>query len=280
MIKQPNMKMIGLFVSISLVSLFLMLAYFLKSKFDTNESTVVMYFDESVKGLDVGAPVLFKGVKIGEISEIRLTANLKTMQFLIPVYAKIYNGRSLITDTRDERERLNKFIADGLRAQLAINSVITGQLLIELDMFPKSKLTLHSDAANGIYEIPTIGSPFSEISKSLQVMPITQIAQDVHNITQALNQELPPLLKKMNSTLDTFDHILNENKKNTAIMVTELGHAAQNVGGAAQSFDLVVGENAASIAAMLESLNAAAASMKNLTDYLQMYPNAIITGKE
>ena len=273
------MKLIGLFVSIGLISMFLMFAYFLKSKFSDDESTVVMYFDESVKGLDVGAPVLFKGVKIGEVSGVRLQANLHTLQFLIPVYAKIYNGRSLITDTHDEKERLDKFIRDGLRAQLAINSVITGQLLIELDMFPNSKAVLHEQAKNEL-EIPTIGSPFSEISKSLQVMPITQIASDVHNITQTLNKELPPLLKRMNSTMDTFDHILKENKNNTAKMVSELGNAAQNVGGAAQSFDLMVGENAAGIAAMIESFSAAAASLKNLTDYLQMYPNAVITGKE
>ena len=108
-------------------------------------------------------------------------------------------------------------------------------------MFPNSKAVLHEQAKNEL-EIPTIGSPFSEISKSLQVMPITQIASDVHNITQTLNKELPPLLKRMNSTMDTFDHILKENKNNTAKMVSELGNAAQNVGGAAQSFDLMVGD--------------------------------------
>ncbi|MCM1324297.1 MAG: MlaD family protein [Acetobacter sp.] len=272
MIKQPNMKLIGLFISVSLVALFLMFAYFLKSKFSDNETTVVMYFDESVKGLDTGAPVLFKGVKIGEVSSVRLRANLKNMKFLIPVYAKIYNGKSLITDTSDERERLNQFISHGLRAQLAINSVITGQLLVELDMFPDSKAILHEEAG-GAYEIPTIPSPFAEISKSLQVMPITKIAQDVHNITQTLDKELPPLLKQMNMTLDTIDNILLENKNNTAKMV-------ENVGGAAQAIDSLVDENAASIAAMIESFSSAAASMKNLTDYLQMYPNALITGKD
>ncbi len=279
MVKQPNLKMIGLFVSIGLLSLFLMLAYFLKSKFSDNESIVVMYFDESVKGLDVGAPVLFKGVKIGEVTEVRLQANLQTMQFLIPVYAKIYNGKSLITNNRDERARLDKFIQDGLRARLAINSVITGQLLVELDMFPKSKIVLHEEAKNQ-FEIPTIGSPFAEISKSIQVMPITQIADDVHNITQTLDKELPPLLSKMNSTLDTVDYILKENKNNTTKMVAEFGTAAQNVGGAAKSLDLIMGENASQFSTLIETLTAAANSLKNLTDYLQMYPSSIITGKE
>lgn len=272
MIKEPNMKLIGLFISVSVAAFILLFGYFLKSKFNDNETTVVMFFDESVKGLEVGAPVLFKGVKIGEVSSVRLRANLKTMQFLIPVYAKIYNGKSLITDTDDEQERLNKFIKSGLRAQLAINSVITGQLLIELDMFPKTPVILH-EQAKGNYEIPTISSPFAEISKSLQVMPVAKIAQDVHNITQSLNQELPPLLQKMNSTLSTVDTILKENRDNTQVMF-------ENVGGAAQSIDALVGENAESISAMIESFSAAAASMKNLTDYLQMYPNALITGKD
>lgn len=272
MTKTPNMKLIGLFVSVSILALFLMFAYFLKSKFNDNETTVVMYFDESVKGLDVGAPVLFKGVKIGEVSSVRLRANLKTMKFFIPVYAKIYNGKSLITDTHDERERLNSFIKNGLRAQLAINSVITGQLLIELDMFPHTKAVLHEDDEDS-YEIPTINSPFAEISRSLQVMPVAKIAQDVHNITQTLNKELPPLLDQISSTLDTFEAILAQNKENTAKMV-------ENVGGAAQAVDSLVGENAENISAMIESFSSAATSMKNLTDYLQMYPNAIITGKE
>ena len=279
MVRQPNLKMIGLFVSIGLLSLFLLLAYFLKSKFSDNESIVVMYFDESVKGLDVGAPVLFKGVKIGEVTEVRLQANLQNMQFLIPVYAKIYNGKSLITNSHDERAKLDKFIQDGLRARLAINSVITGQLLIELDMFPKSKIILHEEAKNQ-FEIPTIGSPFAEISKSIQVMPITQIADDVHDITQTLDRELPPLLSKMNSTLDTVDYILKENKNNTTKMVAEFGTAAQNVGGAAKSIDSLMAENAAQISTLIDSLTAAANSLKNLTDYLQMYPSSIITGKD
>lgn len=279
MIKQPNMKLTGLFICCALAALVLMFAYFLKSKFNNNETTVVMFFDESVKGLDVGAPVLFKGVKIGEVESVKLKANLHTMQFLIPVYAKIYNGKSLITDTEDERIRLNKFIADGLRAQLAINSVITGQLLIEMDMYPNTPAVLHNEAA-GEYEIPTINSPFAELSKSLQVMPLAKIAQDIHSITQTLDKELPPMMRRMNSTLDTFDTILKENKNNTAVMVEQFGTAAQSVGGAAQSFESLVGENAESIAAMIESFSAAAASMKNLTDYLQMNPSAIITGKD
>lgn len=279
MIKQPNMKMIGLFMCLSALAMVLVLGFFFKSRFNSNETKVVMYFDESTKGLDVGAPVLFKGVKIGEVSEIKIEANLKNMTFLIPVYAKIYNGRSLVNDDGDEKEILNTLIDDGLRAQLSVNSMITGQLLVELDMFPDTIAIVHEEDED-IYEIPTISSPFAEISKSLKVMPVAKIAQDIHHITQSLNKGLPPLLEKLNNTLDVVDEILIENKNNTAKMVREIGEAADEVGGAAEALDLMIEENAVSVGQMIESFNAAAQSMKNLTDYLQMYPNAIITGKD
>ena len=68
-------------------------------------------------------------------------------------------------------------------------------------------------------------------------------------------------------------YIFPVNKDNTAKMVKDLGDAAE-------TFDNLVENNAENIEAMIESFNLAAQSMKNLTDYLQMYPNSIITGKE
>lgn len=272
MIKQPNMRLIGIFITVCVAVVIFTLGYFLKSKFSSNETTVVMYFDESVKGLEVGAPVLFKGVKIGEVSSVRLKANLKTMKFLIPVYAKIYNGKSLVTDTENEHERLNRFIEAGLRAQLAINSMITGQLLIELDMHPDTEVDLHTEAGNN-FEIPTINSPFAAISKRLQVIPVAKIAQDIHNITKSVEKELPPLLKHMNDTLSTVNNILNENKSNTTQMVGQ-------VTSTAQTLDALLSENSSNITTMIDNISAAATSMKNLTDYLQINPSSIITGKD
>ncbi|MBQ2886579.1 MAG: MCE family protein [Alphaproteobacteria bacterium] len=274
MVKQPNMKLIGLFICCSALAILLMFGYFVKSKFDTDEALVVMYFDESVKGLDVGAPVLFKGVKIGEVSEVKLLANLQTMKFLITVYAKIYHGKSLVINRKDKEEEWDRFIKEGLRARLAINSVITGQLLIELDMLPETKVLLHKTLHDSdIFEIPTLSSPFTEISKSLQIMPINRIMQNINVLTEALSSDIPPFVTKMSSTLDTFDTILKENRNNTAKMVEEFGAVAQGI-------DNMLTENATNISATINSMNEAAQSMKNLTDYLQMYPNAIITGKE
>ena len=279
MIKQPNMKLIGLFVVISILSLIFMFGYFFKSRFNENDTTVVMFFDESVQGLDVGAPVLFKGVKIGEVTSVKLIFNLKKRNSLISVYAKIYDNKSLITDTTDENERLERFIEDGLRAQLEVNSIITGQLLIELDLRPDTKVILHPEEAHHVHEIPTIASPIEELSKSLQEMPISKIVQDIHHITQTLDTNLPHLLEEMTATVKTLGELLGESKSGTPGALGQINKTATDVGKMAQTLDNFVGENSSSISAMIESFSAAAVSLKNLTDYLQINPSAVITGK-
>ena len=180
----------------------------------------------------------------------------------------------LVTNKNDRKEEWDRFINEGLRARLAINSVITGQLLIELNMLPDTKVVLRKMPKDSdIFEIPTLNSPFAEISKSLQVMPINRIMQNINSLTESLSADVPPFLVKLNAALDTFDTILNENKNSTTRMVNEFGAVAK-------SMDNLLTDNSASIANTIDSLNEAAQSMKNLTDYLQMYPSAIITGKE
>jgi len=279
MIKQPNMKLIGTFITASCLILLLLLGYLLKSTFTSYDIPIVMYFDESVKGLDVGSPVLFKGVKVGEVTSVKIKANYDTMKFMIPVYAKIYNNETLSEGSKVERKNLDILIKDGLRARLAVSSMITGQLLIELDFFPKTEVVLHENARKK-FEIPTIDSPFAELSKSLQVIPITQIAQEIHSVTQALEKDLPPILEDLHQTVAALNGILNENKDGTAPLIKQFSGAAANISGAAKSFKSVVGENADNFTRMLDSMSAAATSMKNLTDYLQMNPSAIVTGKD
>jgi paraquat-inducible protein B len=201
------------------------------------------------------------------------------MTFLIPVYAKLYNDETLSEDSKDERKRLDILIKDGLRARLAVNSMITGQLLIELDLFPKTEAVLHEVSRNE-FEIPTIDSPFAEFSKTLQVIPISKIAQDIHHITNSLQKDLPPLLQHLDSVVKTIDIVLKENQKDAAGMLDNFGKAAINLSKLSRSLNASLGENSNDFSIMIENFSAAAASLKNLTDYLQMHPNALIIGKD
>ena len=94
--KNPNEKMIGLFLLIGLIAFFGIAGKFMADKIiSQDDEQVVMYFDESVKGLSVGSPVVFKGVEIGKVSKIELRAALDSMDFSIPVYARMLPNQDI-----------------------------------------------------------------------------------------------------------------------------------------------------------------------------------------
>ena len=102
----------------------------------------VMFFQDSVDGLSPGAPVKLDGVKIGEVIDVHLEWDPQAVTFRIPVTVEVISGQSQkygggeLVLTGDIRERLKKLIDKGLRASLATESFITGQLEIELGFFP------------------------------------------------------------------------------------------------------------------------------------------------
>ena len=76
--QEKTYKMVGFFVVIGFISFIAIIYNYLSYKFSTDESNyVVMYFDESIQGLNVGSPVMFKGVEIGKVAKIRLLTNIK-----------------------------------------------------------------------------------------------------------------------------------------------------------------------------------------------------------
>jgi paraquat-inducible protein B len=121
-----------------------------------------MYFDESVKGLSVGAPVLFQGVQIGSVTSIVLQVDPVKMQTHIPVIIEYEPEKFQVATAgqkihRDPLKNISKLIDMGLRAQLVMQSFITGQLMIQLDFHPDTPVVL-KDINKDYIEIPTIPS--------------------------------------------------------------------------------------------------------------------------
>ena len=87
--KEPNKKMIGLFLLIGLALFAIITFHFFQNKFADNKNQVVMFFEESITGLNVGAPIVFKGVQIGQVTGIGIVTDLQTLEFNIPVTAKM-----------------------------------------------------------------------------------------------------------------------------------------------------------------------------------------------
>jgi paraquat-inducible protein B len=130
----------------------------------------VMFFEDSVRGLAVGAPVEFKGIKVGSVIDVRLEHDEKSGAFRIPVLVELEPER--ISDRgermkRAPREAFQALVKQGLRARLQTGSLLTGQLFVELDMHPKSPLRL-AGVARGEPELPTLRGNFEQMSVSLK----------------------------------------------------------------------------------------------------------------
>jgi paraquat-inducible protein B len=138
--KEPNKRMIGIFMVSGIAVLMATFLVFINEKFfSTDGKLVVMYFEESINGLNEGAPVVFKGVKIGKVVSIDLIANSDNLTFSIPVYVRMEPRKNIRGSEFDTRVKvLDELINKGLRARLTMQSFLTGLLMIELEMLPNT----------------------------------------------------------------------------------------------------------------------------------------------
>jgi len=150
---------------------------------DTRE--VVMFFEGSVGGLQVGAPVTFRGVAVGEVSGIQIVYDSENTEFRIPVAAQIYPDRFQKIAPSPKRLTAQELMDMGLRAQLQLQSLITGQLSIQLDFFPDTPVKLVGAEKAGfssrVQEIPTIPTPIQKIEKSIQQVPLDEVIRDARD---------------------------------------------------------------------------------------------------
>ena len=184
MSKPVNKTMIGLFVVGAIALVVVAIGVLGSGKLFKVSTPYVMVFEGSVKGLDVGSPVVFRGVKIGSVSSIRMRADYATKAFTILVYTDFDPSKIEIVNmdkatakeiTRQDRyANMRELIARGLRAQLEMQSIVTGQLQIALDFFP-DKPAVYADVIKTVEEIPTIPTPLQQLTKKLESLPIEDI---------------------------------------------------------------------------------------------------------
>ena len=255
--KEPHKKLIGFFI---LVGFALLIGLISKSVFDkvfTNEeNVVVMYFDESVKGLNVGSSVVFKGVEIGKVSKIQLIADPKNLDFSIPVYARFSPNQDLAQSDKspwEKRRAISAFIQKGLRARLITQSYLTGQLMIELEMLPDTPIVL-KEKNTAILEIPTVLSPIGELSKGFQNLPIRRTLETFNSILSQMDDELPRILPQFAQIGERLNKLIEQNAPLTADTLNTVNETLYDISDAAKA-------------------------LRNFADYIERHPEAILKGK-
>ncbi len=210
MSKKASKTLIGTFVLGALVLIVVGVVIFGGGKFFKKTVEFVMFFDGSVKGLQIGAPVAFRGVKIGEVTDIALQVNMKDLSVLIPVYVEL-DPSAFRTHVRPWKkyQYSQALINKGLKGRLEMQSFVTGQLMIGLDFYPNRPI--HLVGLDKKYpEIPTIPTTMEELAKTLQELPIKDITRKLDSVLEGMNEivhspDLRGSIASMNVMLKDID---------------------------------------------------------------------------
>jgi paraquat-inducible protein B len=322
--KRASKTVIGIFVVSALALVVAAVLIFGSGDFLKERYKFVLFFQDSVKGLNVGAPVVFLGVKIGEVTDISVIQDPLKSSFYIQVIVELTSGKVKQSITKKSGgvkeiyEYCNQLIKQGLRAELGLQSVVTGQLQIELNFYPKEKAIFVGENEQ-CQEIPTIPSKFEKLTKTLENLPIKEIVdkvssslnridallespeimetlqstklamKDARKVFYNINKQFLPLLNKLNVVLESYSALaqnmdqqigpLSSNFQELVKMVTEASKQADKT---LMSIENVVGENSITtveLTTTLKEFSSAARSIRNLADYLNRHPESIVRGK-
>ncbi len=237
MSKRANPKMVGLFVLGALALAVVAVLAFGGADLFTPRKVFVAYFPGSVKGLSVGAPVSFRGVQIGHVSDVLVTIAPKTKQIEIAVLMTVRPDRIRYGGKAKEIKSLKfeELLKEGLRAQLVVQSLVTGQLMIELDFHPDAPLRLVGGMPQ-YPEIPTVPSDLDAFLARFKELPIDKVAHQVTEILDAVqqfvqSQELKNTLESLRSAARHLDSLLGEVRRQIVPLLkntdTLVGHSDQ-----------------------------------------------------
>jgi paraquat-inducible protein B len=284
------------------------LVVFGSGKFFQKTVKCVMYFEESVKGLSVGAPVLFQGVQIGSVISVVLQVDPVKMKTNIPVIIEYEPNKFQVAGSqemlRDPRKNISKLIEQGLRAQLGMQSFITGQLIIELNFFPDTPVVLKNIDKEYI-EIPTIPSTSAKLADALEKLDLKGLEKHLESTLAGIdrfvnNPDLAASVRALKNTLQDASKLVTRVDRQVDPLATDVKKTVKEVGKLASNIDARVGglttgfdttmsaakgvlsqdsplmvelENA------LKEISAMSRSIRQLTNYLDQHPEALIRGK-
>jgi len=239
---------------------------------------ITMRFNQSTRGLAKGALIDFKGTEIGIVEEVQLDVDRQQLRFYTSVQATLYPERlgeifsSMPNENRTSEhvaQSLGWFIQRGMRAQLRTANILSGQLYIALDEFPKAPKVASVKSTLPL-DIPTVASDdlgkiqeqVSSIVAKIDKMPIEEIGKELNTALRQLTQftqsldktvvpELNATMKQLRKSLKDFDSLIEPGSPMTS------------------QFDTLVQE-----------LTRTSRSLRQLTDSIQSQPDSVIMGRK
>jgi paraquat-inducible protein B len=191
----------------------------------------VVFFEGSVAGLDIGAPVTFRGVRVGSVQHVALHLSFDG-RARIPVTVELLPGQ-VVLEGEDVRRGtgLERFVAAGLRAQLVQQSFVTGQLRIDLDFRPGTPAATVEADTGGLPQIPALPSDLERLRATLAEVPVQDLARtaqrvlhSVERLAGTLEAELGPLLGSARGGVDAATQTLGTTEQAVVRLQADVSH--------------------------------------------------------
>lgn len=218
--KQASRTVIGAFVVGAIALAVAGILVFGSGKLLSKQARFVMFFGGSLKGLQVGAPVVMQGVKIGEVTDIYVMADPATLEFYNPVFVAIDPGKIRVAGQETTTWKMRKeeysdyqaLMKKGMKAQLVLQSYVTGQLWIGLGLYPDKPVRLVG-MIKDVPEIPTIPPTLDELEKTIGELPVKQIVWKLDNVITGIDRlvnspELHRTVVNLEKATGDFDRLV------------------------------------------------------------------------
>lgn len=319
MSRTANPVAVGAFVLGTLLLAVLLVVFFSDGRLFGAHERYVLLYDSSIKGLNVGAPVTIKGVKIGQVAEIKASMDTDTLSVLNTVTIEI-DPDALERNGSNKRgdELMEDLIEHGLRAQLRLQSLLTGLLYVDVDFHP-GKLAQYKKVKTAHKQIPTIPTGLEQLTQDLETIDVNKLGENFQQIVDGVNKLInDPNLQHMGASieetlvsvrgaadqlrmqsarletrlaplLDNGDRLLGEfsdavpqltGKLDTTLAA--LNRAAGQLEQAAGNTTYLTSEDSPllyRIDTAATNVNAAAEQVRRLTDMLERQPETLLFGK-
>lgn len=310
---RANPKIVGAFIIGGSLLLLLAIGALVSGRFFTKSTSFCVFFPESVRGLQIGSPVTFRGVPLGQVTSIEAyMTGKKDVSIDIQVtfqvdLERIHDPSGVVRQLRQmaPAEAAKALAEEGLRAELQSTSLVTGQLYIDLDFHPEAPPRI-VDVPTRYPQLPTaptkmqqLGDRIQRLSTALADLPVETIARNVIETLAAVrdlarNPDIARALasagaagKDLSRTLGSVDRLVSEvrgkvNAVDVVAVVTELRLTLQEAQkGLSQIQATLAGTGGAQreLSHALSEVARAAAAVRTLAEYLERNPSALVEGK-
>jgi paraquat-inducible protein B len=302
MSRRANPIWVGAFVLGAIVLAVIAVGVFGSGRLFRETHPFVLYFQGSVNGLDIGAPVKFKGVEVGSVQRIMVRFEPTAGEVSIPVFIELDAEKLARAGVHVEfsPDAIHTAIEQGLRGRLESQSLVTGLLFVNLDYFPESPARFVG-SAGGLPEIPTMPTTIEEATQVVKQI-VERLAQlDLEAMVQSATQTLDALRdlagsKEARSALASLDETLASLRELSRRLDQTIGPLGESLRATAQETQRLEKQLATTLGAVqqlvepgspltqqlggaLQDVSAAARSVRALADSLERNPGSIVRGR-